>query len=74
MLDFCAVAEYFEEKYDYSLPLRVPRVAKDKKDKGTQTGEESGDGVGAATEETGGAETAPETPARNSRCGRARTS
>ena len=28
MLDFCAVAEYFEETYDYSLPLRVPRVAK----------------------------------------------
>ena len=25
MLDFCAVAEYFEEKYDYSAPLRVPR-------------------------------------------------
>jgi type I restriction enzyme, R subunit len=25
LLDFCAVAEYFEEKYDYSLPLKVPR-------------------------------------------------
>ena len=24
MLDFCAVAEYFEEKYDYSAPLLVP--------------------------------------------------
>lgn len=24
MLDFCAVAEYFEEKYDYSAPLRLP--------------------------------------------------
>jgi type I restriction enzyme R subunit len=24
MLDFCAVAEYFEEKYDYSLPLKLP--------------------------------------------------
>jgi type I restriction enzyme R subunit len=23
MLDFCAVAEYFEEKYDYSSPLRL---------------------------------------------------
>ena len=31
MLDFCAVAEYFEEKYDYSVPLKVPREAKDKK-------------------------------------------
>ena len=25
LLDFCAVAEYFEETYDYSVPLRVPR-------------------------------------------------
>ncbi|PIQ87176.1 MAG: hypothetical protein COV74_01245 [Candidatus Omnitrophica bacterium CG11_big_fil_rev_8_21_14_0_20_45_26] len=25
MLDFCAVAEYFEEKYDYSVPLTLPR-------------------------------------------------
>jgi type I restriction enzyme R subunit len=25
LLDFCAVAEYFEEKYDYSMPLKVPR-------------------------------------------------
>src|SRR4029077_13990750 len=25
MLDFCAVAEYFEEKYDYTAPLKTPR-------------------------------------------------
>jgi type I restriction enzyme R subunit len=25
MLDFCAVAEFFEEKYDYSAPLKVPQ-------------------------------------------------
>jgi type I restriction enzyme R subunit len=25
ILDFCAVAEYFEEKYDYSAPLKLPR-------------------------------------------------
>ena len=25
LVDFCAVAEYFEEKYDYSAPLRLPR-------------------------------------------------
>ena len=24
ILDFCAVAEYFEEKYDYTLPLKLP--------------------------------------------------
>ena len=26
LLDFCGVAEYFEEKYDYSVPLVVPRA------------------------------------------------
>ena len=30
MLDFCAVAEYFEEKYDYSVPLKLPREKKEK--------------------------------------------
>ena len=29
MLDFCAVAEYFQEKYDYTIPLKVPRDKKD---------------------------------------------
>ena len=33
LLDFCAVAEYFEEKYDYSVPLAVPR---EKKGRGAQ--------------------------------------
>jgi hypothetical protein len=28
MLDFCAVAEYFEEKYDYTIPLKIPREKK----------------------------------------------
>ncbi len=26
LMDFCAVAEYFEEKYDYSVPLPLPRA------------------------------------------------
>ncbi len=26
ILDFCAVAEYFEEKYDYTIPLKLPRA------------------------------------------------
>jgi type I restriction enzyme R subunit len=30
MLDFCAVAEYFEEKYDYTLPLKLPVAKKPK--------------------------------------------
>jgi type I restriction enzyme R subunit len=25
LLDFCAVAEFFEEKYDYSIPLKLPQ-------------------------------------------------
>jgi len=25
LLDFCAVAEYFEEQYDYSVPLKLPK-------------------------------------------------
>ena len=28
LLDFCAVAEFFEEKYDYSVPLKLPREKK----------------------------------------------
>ncbi len=28
LLDFCGVAEYFEETYDYSVPLPVPRPSK----------------------------------------------
>jgi type I restriction enzyme, R subunit len=29
MLDFCAVAEYFEEQYDYTIPLKLPRERRD---------------------------------------------
>jgi type I restriction enzyme R subunit len=42
LLDFCAVAEYFEEKYDYSLPLNLPREKKEPKAK---TGKGSPGGV-----------------------------
>jgi type I restriction enzyme R subunit len=28
LLDFCAVAEFFEEKYDYTVPLKLPRDSK----------------------------------------------
>lgn len=30
LLDFCGVAEYFEEQYDYSIPLKVPVERKKK--------------------------------------------
>jgi type I restriction enzyme R subunit len=35
MLDFCAVAEYFEEKYDYTIPLKIPRGKKEKEPRET---------------------------------------
>jgi type I restriction enzyme R subunit len=34
MLDFCGVAEFFQDKYDYTVPLTVPREAKEGKKKG----------------------------------------
>jgi type I restriction enzyme R subunit len=56
LIDFCAVAEYFEEKYDYSLPLPIPQpMAKPKELKqpkrdmtktgisGTPTGKQPGE-------------------------------
>ncbi len=33
ILDFCGVAEYFQEKYDYTVPVTVPREAKPAKSK-----------------------------------------
>lgn len=41
MLDFCAVAEYFEEKYDYTVPLKIPREKKQPQPP-TPTGEGGG--------------------------------
>jgi len=41
MLDFCAVAEYFEEKYDYTVPLKIPREKKEPQPP-TPTGEGGG--------------------------------
>lgn len=32
LLDFCGVAEYFEEKYDYSIPLKVPVGKKEREE------------------------------------------
>lgn len=58
LMDFCAVAEYFEEKYDYSVPLPLPRPrpkAEPAPDEPGQTGKpgdghrpppEPGDGTG----------------------------
>ena len=39
ILDFCGVAEYFQEKYDYTVPLVVPREVKPAKGKkGSKSG------------------------------------
>ena len=50
LLDFCAVAEYFEEKYDYSVPLKLPRE-EDAKSKAKVAG--SGGGQETVVSEAG---------------------
>jgi type I restriction enzyme R subunit len=58
LLDFCAVAEYFEEEYDYTSPLKLPQGKKQKEKPTT-----GGHGPGQATEAEGGVppeEKAPE--------------
>jgi type I restriction enzyme, R subunit len=58
LLDFCGVAEYFEETYDYSIPLKVPREKKE----GTPAAG-GGASAGGESEETGsGTPTAPKEP------------
>ena len=42
LLDFCAVAEYFEEKYDYSIPLKLPREKTEPKPTPTNGGKPGG--------------------------------
>jgi len=56
LLDFCAVAEYFEEQYDYSMPLKVPREKKEPK-----TYETGGGKAGAVRERQEG-EAEPKPP------------
>lgn len=53
LLDFCAVAEYFEELYDYSRPLPIPRSPAEAQDsKVTRSGQTTGptDGAGSIAE------------------------
>lgn len=56
ILDFCAVAEYFEEKYDYSVPLKVPRAPKKdgKKSSASGSGDFGTPGGGFGEDEGGG--------------------
>jgi type I restriction enzyme, R subunit len=47
LLDFCAVAEYFQEQYDYTVPLQLPRGKGEKPLTGSGGGEQPGEvGVG----------------------------
>jgi type I restriction enzyme R subunit len=50
LLDFCAVAEYFEEKYDYTLPLNLPRERREAEPQPPRGGEptSTSDGPGGA--------------------------
>jgi type I restriction enzyme, R subunit len=58
LLDFCAVAEYFEEQYDYSVPLALPVPhATGGAGRGAGAGETKGAKTGASGGEGGGAET-----------------
>jgi type I restriction enzyme R subunit len=62
LLDFCGVADYFEDKYDYSEPLPLPRPKDDTSKKPKPT---PGPGTGAGTDDggdegtTGGGPTQP---------------
>jgi type I restriction enzyme R subunit len=49
LLDFCGVAEYFEEKYDYSIPLELPKESKAKSGS-TNTGSRISDPKGEYTD------------------------
>ena len=57
MLDFCAVAEYFEEKYDYTVPLKIPREKKQ-----PQPPAPTGEGGGYVLHEGDGGTTEPAPP------------
>ena len=47
LLDFCAVAEYFEEEYDYAAPLEIPKERGERKKGGAAR---PGGGAGAVGE------------------------
>lgn len=64
LLDFCGVAEYFEEEYDYSVPLELPKEGKPRKGSGgNRTGEgEVGYTTGGETGTNTGGDDKPEIP------------
>lgn len=59
LLDFCAVAEYFEEEYDYTLPLPVPRERKKAEYPPSESGDVLHDGPTGGNERPGPEEPRP---------------
>jgi len=53
MLDFCGVAEFFEEKYNYSVPLAVPRERQEPRPRPATGGGPGGVGGGAGEDSPG---------------------
>src|SRR4029077_11499640 len=64
LLDFCGVAEYFEEKYDYSVPLVVPREETTARPapEGGETGQRRATATGGPGEGTGDESVGPAAP------------
>ena len=52
LLDFCAVAEFFEEKYDYAAPLRLPAQERQRAEPRSEPGKGGGAGGGVFREPT----------------------
>ncbi len=61
LLDFCGVAEYFEEKYDYTIPLELPKESKPKSGS-AGTGRQVADETGKYEGEDSGKAEKPEIP------------
>lgn len=62
LLDFCAVAEYFEEKYDYSQPLKMPREKQEPRPQASSGGEGAGEAAGTEPETGGSSDRQREIP------------
>ena len=73
LLDFCAVAEYFEEKYDYTRAAQAAARARRSRSRTTHPASGGGAPVTSEGRRADSAGTAP-TAARDSRSGKARTS
>jgi type I restriction enzyme R subunit len=65
LLDFCGVAAYFEEQYDYSVPLKLPRRRRVAEAEGARY--RAGEERAGAPEDDEGDEVGPEGEARGRR-------